>query len=162
MTHFSKVSLWCRFAFSLFVIGLSVSTVWVFHQWATWVENIILSYLTHTGVCDIPLSYDLSDVTIVLNILVSGGVKIPVQKPGARNLDQWQQMKSFVVIRTDTDILVLFNYKNDMPLMVKKGLPDFLVNYFLDAVICPTEKHFGRWTEQSWNDMRMIWKNRIF
>lgn len=53
-------------------------------------------------------------------------------------------MKSFVVIRTDTDILVLFNYKNDMPLMVKKGLPDFLVNYFLDAVICPTEKHFGR------------------
>jgi len=47
------------------------------------VENIILSYLTHTGVCDIPLSYDFSDVTIALNILVSGDMKIPVQEANA-------------------------------------------------------------------------------
>lgn len=32
--------------------------------------------ILHTGVCDIPLSHDLSDVTIVLNILVSGATKI--------------------------------------------------------------------------------------
>lgn len=59
------------------------------------------------------------------------------------------------------DIPVLFNYKNYRLSMVKKGLPDILVNWFLDAVICPAEMHFGRWTEQSWNDMRMIWKNWI-
>lgn len=62
-------------------------------------ENIILSYLTHTGVCDIPLSYDFSDVTIALNILVSGGMRIPVQKANAP--DQREQMKNFVVITTD-------------------------------------------------------------
>lgn len=38
--------------------------------------------------------------------------------------------------------------------MIKKILTDFLVNWFLDAVIRPTEMHFGRGTEQGWNDMR--------
>lgn len=42
-----------------------------------------------------------------------------------------------------------------------KILTDFLFNWFLDAVICPTEVHFGRCTEQGWNDMRTFWKDRI-
>lgn len=61
------------------------------------------------------------------------------------------QMKNVVVISIDHNIPVISTLKNDIPPMVKKGLPYFLVNQFLDAVIGPTEIHFGRWTEQSWN-----------
>lgn len=54
------------------------------------------------------------------------------------------QMKNVVVISIDHNIPVISTLKNDIPPMVKKGLPYFLVNQFLDAVIGPTEIHFGR------------------
>lgn len=53
------------------------------HGW-----KISLFPILHTGVCDIPLSHDLSDVTAVLHILVSGGIKIPFLKVSAKNPDQ--------------------------------------------------------------------------
>lgn len=43
----------------------------VCHEWKTSVFAVFC-----TGVGDIPLSHDLSDVTVVLNILDSGGIKI--------------------------------------------------------------------------------------
>lgn len=71
---FSKTPFFCKFNFFFLELEVVLIQCKCFislpHGW-----KISFFPMLHTGVCDIPLSHDLSDATAVLHILGSGGIK---------------------------------------------------------------------------------------